>query len=1260
MTLATCQHSKHTRLMVFLLRQLGSRSANLETFLHNNKTCKYMKTKPTFTTIMARAAMTLFLSLLTTATTWAADLITDVMVIGGTQSEVNTLMSTYTELGWKVIDQDLNKGCGSKSDYVYLLYKTASHDDADATFITDFYISTASGTPPEGIISNNRTYTLTPYDGGSHFKSVKGDLNSNAKGSDIHLYYTKSNYDNSAVKSITFNNTKSGAVGENGGTTGCDLNKGAGGDYIYMHTQYSEGWIITKNVTGDQCYIDGFEGPIAMITNITIPYYIDNATVIGIRMNFSAFKNLETMNFYRTTPIDWMPSVKGCSKFKNVNQLKPEGSIYKSNTLPDGITHVSGYAFAGTAIKTLSMPKVTEVGDNAFEGCDSLTSVTFGTAATIGIYAFSKINNKTKSGSQTTYNRTTITYPGPLSDWDWRSYEYSPNLVIKCKNGFCGWCGDEYNGSTMYKDACLYWVLKGNDLTIDCIPLDDFFENHGTSQVIKTKNWDSQSVKSLSLNHVYTIGENAFNGYNNLGTVSIGNSVTSIENNAFSGCNNLKTVTINSDSILSKAYTENSSLKNIFGFQVENYNIGNGVTGIGNYAFYGCTKLETVIIPNSVSSIGKYAFSSCNNLSDIYFDGTETRWGKVTKGDDWKPDGTMVHWRSTVTFDANGHGTAPSAQTNLWSNQGNVADPGALTASGYDFIGWYADAACTTPWNFNNDIVPGDMTLYAYWIEKHDLLANAGNGQNLAGWNGTACTVQLKGSTIYKDYRWYTLCLPFSLGSLNGTPLEGLTLMELDGTKSHFKNDTLTLNFTTADNIEAGKPYLVRDNLFRFPIASKADWDAFTARVNAGEKTLHAKLVADITEPVTTMVNYYEGVFDGHGHTLTIAYGTEATPMDMEGAAPFVEIDKATIKNLNVKGDIHTSGINGGGLVGRMIDGCHVESCNVGVAIHSTVVGAGQHGGFVGWVDGTENVIANSAFTGSLLGPSTTHCGGFIGKNDRAKEMGVDGKGNIIISRMPISIKNCYFNPYNITIDTLGSYTFSQLITTIYNDSESNKSNRLVNVDITNCFYTRVFGEEQGTSTSATGSDLVALLGDAWEVRDGQVVPKIVDVSDDIATPIFRYVTIDATAPTGVFTADSAACFIGSYDPMDITGVDRTTLFLGGDNKLHYPNAAMTINAFKGWFQLAHALTDSSTGDVNGDKVLSVTDVAYIVSHILGTDNDGFVIANADVTGDGEISVNDVAALVNIILRGSNAFTVVTNLDDIPITFYGGGSGTVR
>ena len=69
----------------------------------------------------------LLVALLATTTVWAADFITDVMVIGGSKSEVNSLKNTYTSQGWTVIDQDLNAGAGSSSDYIYLLYKAASH-----------------------------------------------------------------------------------------------------------------------------------------------------------------------------------------------------------------------------------------------------------------------------------------------------------------------------------------------------------------------------------------------------------------------------------------------------------------------------------------------------------------------------------------------------------------------------------------------------------------------------------------------------------------------------------------------------------------------------------------------------------------------------------------------------------------------------------------------------------------------------------------------------------------------------------------------------------------------------------------------------------------------------------------------------------------------------------------------------------------------------------------------------------------------------
>ena len=88
-------------------------------------------------------------------------------------------------------------------------------------------------------------------------------------------------------------------------------------------------------------------------------------------------------------------------------------------------------------------------------------------------------------------------------------------------------------------------------------------------------------------------------------------SVTSIGNYAFDGCSNLQSVTI-PNSVTSIG---NSAFKGCS--RLQSLTIPKSVTSIGNYAFDGCSNLQSVTIPESVTTIGIHAFSGCSSLQSV-------------------------------------------------------------------------------------------------------------------------------------------------------------------------------------------------------------------------------------------------------------------------------------------------------------------------------------------------------------------------------------------------------------------------------------------------------------------------------------------------------------------------------------------------------------------------------------------------------------------------------------------------------------------
>ena len=93
--------------------------------------------------------------------------------------------------------------------------------------------------------------------------------------------------------------------------------------------------------------------------------------------------------------------------------------------------------------------------------------------------------------------------------------------------------------------------------------------------------------------------------------IEIGNGITSIGNSAFYSCYSLASITIPNGitSIGDSAFYSCYSLASI--------TIPNGVTNIVDSAFYSCYSLASITIPNGVTNIVDSAFGNCRSLASI-------------------------------------------------------------------------------------------------------------------------------------------------------------------------------------------------------------------------------------------------------------------------------------------------------------------------------------------------------------------------------------------------------------------------------------------------------------------------------------------------------------------------------------------------------------------------------------------------------------------------------------------------------------------
>lgn len=294
---------------------------------------------------------------------------------------------------------------------------------------------------------------------------------------------------------------------------------------------------------------------------------------------------------------------------------------------------------------------------------------------------------------------------------------------------------------------------------------------------------------------------------------------------------------------------------------------------------------------------------------------------------------------------------------------------------------------------------------------------------------------------------------------LRGKGYEKVTLLETEGEENTDDNQLIasvgkTL-LTSSETIEAEGKFL---------IGSVEDWKEFATQVSK-KSDLNAVMTADIDlGDEQTKIGTYKGIFDGQGHTLTV----HLTGGD--DISPFGTISNAQIKNLHIDGTITVSGMHGSSIASYVAGNSTIENCRSSVVITTSRNNYFDSGGFVGRVNSGNTVsFINCLFDGQLLktsNASTYSCGGFVGWTQ-------DGGASA-------TLENCFFNP-SATI-TINEYESNRTFV-------SGKSGGT----ITNCYYTLMFVEPQGTDASEMSkTEVAAALGPGWTIQDNHVVPIMV------------------------------------------------------------------------------------------------------------------------------------------------------------------------
>ena len=296
------------------------------------------------------------------------------------------------------------------------------------------------------------------------------------------------------------------------------------------------------------------------------------------------------------------------------------------------VSTIGTYAFRGcTALEAVTLPgTVTELKGSAFRACTALTTVTFGgNAPAVGNFVF---NDGAESLTVRRYEGTTGFDIAPWTGFTMELLHVGQWIVDKEPT-----CTEEGSRhiDCAYCQETITETLTGGHNYVDGICTicqeTEIVDSGSFTAYGRTLTWKLDVFGNLTIS-----GTSSMKDYNNasdapwyahrqsIKTITLEEGITGIGDLAFYGCSNLTTVSI-PDSVIGiglAAFSGCSSLTDVI--------IPDSVTSIDTQAFEACSSLTSITIPDSVTSIGNSVFYCCSGLASVTLGEGITRIGSST------------------------------------------------------------------------------------------------------------------------------------------------------------------------------------------------------------------------------------------------------------------------------------------------------------------------------------------------------------------------------------------------------------------------------------------------------------------------------------------------------------------------------------------------------------------------------------------------------------------------------------------------------